>query len=63
MFEIFTSLWLLCFGTGPPQDLSEISRHKNFIFVYFVSKQIEMKDVNVFPNQSDYICVILQLDM
>ena len=21
-----------------------------------------MKDVNVFPNQSDYICVILQLN-
>ena len=53
----------LCFGTGPPQDLSEISRHENFISVYFVSKRIEMKDVNVFPNQSDYIYVILQLDM
>ena len=58
MFEMF-----LCFGTGPPQDLSEISRHENFISVYFVSKRIEMKDVNVFPNQSDYIYVILQLDM
>ena len=61
--EHLTSLWLLCFGTGPPQDLGEISRHET-LFVSFVSKQIEIKDVMFFfSNQSDHICVILQVDM